>query len=168
MYGYVNVKVTQSCPYLCDPMHYTVHGILQARILEWVAVPFSSRYSQLKDQTHVSCIVGGFFTTELPGKPISQSSEVITDNPTVNPGDSSGQQSPHDHLEQHLHINHRQLQSPHQKKELEIQTIAINCFHSHKKESYLNLQSNTALFISRRQRCTIPLWGQKEKKTGNC
>ena len=41
MYGYVNVKVTQSCPYLCDPMNYTVHGILQARILEWVAVPFS-------------------------------------------------------------------------------------------------------------------------------
>ena len=35
------VKVTQSCPTFCDPMDYTVHGILQARILEWVAVPFS-------------------------------------------------------------------------------------------------------------------------------
>ena len=35
------VKVTQSCWTLCDPMDYTVHGILQARILEWVAVPFS-------------------------------------------------------------------------------------------------------------------------------
>ena len=35
------VKVTQSCPTLCDPMGYTVHGILQARILEWVAFPFS-------------------------------------------------------------------------------------------------------------------------------
>ena len=32
---------TQSCPTLCDPMNYTVHGILQARILEWVAFPFS-------------------------------------------------------------------------------------------------------------------------------
>ena len=32
----VKVKVTQSCPTLCDPMNYTVHGILQARILEWV------------------------------------------------------------------------------------------------------------------------------------
>ena len=35
------VKVTQSCLTLCEPMDYTVHGILQARILEWVAVPFS-------------------------------------------------------------------------------------------------------------------------------
>ena len=37
----LKVKVTQSCPTLCDPMTYTVHGILQARILEWVAYPFS-------------------------------------------------------------------------------------------------------------------------------
>ena len=35
----VKVKVTQSCLTLCDPMDYTVHGILQARILEWVAFP---------------------------------------------------------------------------------------------------------------------------------
>ena len=35
------MKVTQSCPTLCDPMDDTVHGILQARILEWVAFPFS-------------------------------------------------------------------------------------------------------------------------------
>ena len=35
------MKVTQSCPTLCDPMDYTTHGILQARILEWVAFPFS-------------------------------------------------------------------------------------------------------------------------------
>ena len=33
------VKVAQSCPTLCEPMDYTVHGILQARILEWVAIP---------------------------------------------------------------------------------------------------------------------------------
>ena len=37
----VVVKVTQSCLTLCDPTDYTVHGILQARILEWVAFPFS-------------------------------------------------------------------------------------------------------------------------------
>ena len=37
----VKVKVSQSCPILCDSMDYTVHGILQARILEWVAFPFS-------------------------------------------------------------------------------------------------------------------------------
>ena len=42
-------------------------GILQARILEWVAMPSSRGYSQPKDQTYVSCIVGGFFTTEPPG-----------------------------------------------------------------------------------------------------
>ena len=35
------VKVTQLCPILCDPMDYTVHGILQVRLLEWVAFPFS-------------------------------------------------------------------------------------------------------------------------------
>ena len=37
----VKVKVTQLCPTLCDPMDYIVHGILQARTLEWVAFPFS-------------------------------------------------------------------------------------------------------------------------------
>ena len=37
----VQVKVAQSCPTLCDPMDYTVHGILQATILAWVAFPFS-------------------------------------------------------------------------------------------------------------------------------
>ena len=35
------MKVAQSYPTLCDPMDYTVHGILQARILEWAAIPFS-------------------------------------------------------------------------------------------------------------------------------
>ena len=40
-HGVVKVKVTQSCPTLCDPMDYTVHRILQSRIREWVASPFS-------------------------------------------------------------------------------------------------------------------------------
>ena len=57
------VKVAQLCPTLCDPMDYTVHGILQARILEWVAFPFSRVSSQPKDQTQVSCIAGGFSTS---------------------------------------------------------------------------------------------------------
>ena len=43
------VKVAQLCPTLCDPVDYTVHGILQARILEWVAFPFSRGPSQLMD-----------------------------------------------------------------------------------------------------------------------
>ena len=42
----VKVKVTQLCQTLCNPMDYTVHGILQARILEWVAFPFSMGSSQ--------------------------------------------------------------------------------------------------------------------------
>ena len=58
----VKVKVAQSCPALCDPMDYTVHGILQARILEWVAFLFSRGFSQPRDQTHVSHVAGGFFT----------------------------------------------------------------------------------------------------------
>ena len=59
----VKVKFTQLCTTLCDPMDYTVHGILQARIQEWVAFPFSRVSSQSRDQTQVSCIAGGFFTS---------------------------------------------------------------------------------------------------------
>ena len=55
------VKITQSCLIVCDPMNYTVHGILQARMLELVAFPFSRGSSQPRDQTQVSCIAGGFF-----------------------------------------------------------------------------------------------------------
>ena len=47
---------------LCDPMDYTDHGILQARILERVAFPFSRESSQPRDQTEHSLIAGGFFT----------------------------------------------------------------------------------------------------------
>ena len=53
------VNVTQLCLTLCDPMDW----ILQARILEWVAFPFSRGSSQSRDQTQVSCIAGGFFTS---------------------------------------------------------------------------------------------------------
>ena len=54
---------SQSCSTLCDPMDCKVHGILQARILELVAFPFSRGSSQPRDQTQVSCIAGGFFTS---------------------------------------------------------------------------------------------------------
>ena len=67
----------QFCPTLCNLMHSSppvssVHGIPQARILEWVMVPSSRGSSQPRDQTCISCVsctVGGFFTTALPGKP---------------------------------------------------------------------------------------------------
>ena len=63
----VCVLVAQSCLTLCDPMGYSspgssVHGILQARTLEWVTIPFSRISSRSRDQTRVSCIAGGFFT----------------------------------------------------------------------------------------------------------
>ena len=57
------MKVAQLCLTLGDPMNYTVHGILQARILEWVAFSFSGGSSQPRDQTQVSCIAGKFFTS---------------------------------------------------------------------------------------------------------
>ena len=57
------VKDAQLCPTLHDPMDYIDHGILQAIILEWVAVAFSRRSSQLRDRTQVSHIAGGFFTS---------------------------------------------------------------------------------------------------------
>ena len=59
----MKVKVAQSCLTLRDPMDYTVLGILQARILEWVATLFSRGSSQLMVQIQVSCIAGGFFTS---------------------------------------------------------------------------------------------------------
>ena len=59
-------EVAQSCPTLCDPMDCSLpgsslHGILQAKILEWVAISFSRGSSQLRDWTRVSCIAGGRF-----------------------------------------------------------------------------------------------------------
>ena len=59
-------EVVQSCPTLCNPMDCSpagssVHGILQARILEWVAISFSRGSSQPRDRTRISCIEGRCF-----------------------------------------------------------------------------------------------------------
>ena len=67
----------QSCLTICNPMDCSplgssVHEIIPARLLEWVAISFSKGSSPTRDGTHVSCIVGGFFTTEPLGKPISR------------------------------------------------------------------------------------------------
>ena len=62
------VEVTQSCPILCNPMDCTVHGILQARILEWVAFPFSRGSYQPRDRTQVYCIADSL-PDEPQGKP---------------------------------------------------------------------------------------------------
>ena len=74
----MHVKLLQSYSTFCDPMDHSlsdsfVHGIYQARILEWVATSSSRGSFQPRDQTHVSCgscIAGGFFTTEPLGKPL--------------------------------------------------------------------------------------------------
>ena len=71
----------QLCPTLCDLMDYSppassVHGILQARILEWVAISFSRGSSRLRDGTRVSvspALAGGSFTIEPPGLPSERS-----------------------------------------------------------------------------------------------
>ena len=60
--GFRTMKVSQSCTTVCDLMDCTTHGILLARILEWVAIPFSRGSSQLRDWTQVSHIAGRFFT----------------------------------------------------------------------------------------------------------
>ena len=72
------MKVTQLCPDLCNPMDYTVHDILRARILEWVAFPFSRGSSQPRDQTQVSHIADRFFTTReaLSAPPKAQTDQV--------------------------------------------------------------------------------------------
>ena len=59
----VKVKVSQSYPTLCNSRDYTVHEILQARILEWVVFPFSRGSSQPRDESQVSCTAGRFFTS---------------------------------------------------------------------------------------------------------
>ena len=67
IWGVLQCLVTQSCPTLCDPMDCSppgssVHGILQARILQWVALPSSRGSSQPRDQIQISHTAGGFFT----------------------------------------------------------------------------------------------------------
>ena len=56
-------KVAQSRLTLCYPINFAVHGIVQARIMEWVAFPFSRGSFQPRDQTQVSYSAGGFFTS---------------------------------------------------------------------------------------------------------
>ena len=65
----MKVKSAQWCPTPRDPMDYTVHGILQARILEWVAFPFSRGSSQPRDQTQVSALQSALQAGSLPAEP---------------------------------------------------------------------------------------------------
>ena len=66
---YLKVKVTQSCPTLCDPMVYTVHGIPQARTLEWITFPFSRGYSQPRVEPRSPALQVDSSLAEPQGKP---------------------------------------------------------------------------------------------------
>ena len=73
--SHINICMhAQLCLTLCDPMNCnlpcsSVHGILQPRILEWVAMPSSRGSSRLGNQAHISCLADRLFTTGPPGKP---------------------------------------------------------------------------------------------------
>ena len=76
LWSEVKVLVLQLCPTFCNPMDCnppgsSVHGIFQARILEWVAIPFFSGSSQTKDQTQVSSLQADSLPPEPPGKSLS-------------------------------------------------------------------------------------------------
>ena len=61
----------------CSPPDFSAHGILQASILECIAIPFSRESSQPRNQTPVSCIAGGFFTIWAPREPLSYPSDCL-------------------------------------------------------------------------------------------
>ena len=70
----MKVKVAQSCPTLCDPKDFTVHGILQARILKWVAFPVSRDLPNPGIELASlgsPALAGRFFITAPPGKPLA-------------------------------------------------------------------------------------------------
>ena len=63
------MKVAQSCPSLCDPINYTIYGILQARILEWVPFPFSKGSSQPRIEPRSPALQANSLPAEPQGKP---------------------------------------------------------------------------------------------------
>ena len=75
-------EIAQSCPTLCDPMDCrlpgsTIHGIFQARVLEWVAISFSRGSSQPRIEPRSPALEADALPSELPGKPVICISEVI-------------------------------------------------------------------------------------------
>ena len=67
------VDITQSCPTLCNPMDYTVHGILQARILEWVALPSPGYFPYPGIEPRSLTLQADSLPAEPPGKYFSMS-----------------------------------------------------------------------------------------------
>ena len=69
---------TQLCLTLCDPMNYTVHVIIQARILEWVAFSFSRVSSSLEIKPRSPTLQANYLPAELPGKPHQRTDRMKT------------------------------------------------------------------------------------------
>ena len=69
----VKVIVSQLCPTLCNPMDYTVHGILQARIVEWVAIPFSGDLPNLGIKPRSPTVLAN----SLPAKPLGEPNSAL-------------------------------------------------------------------------------------------
>ena len=75
----MKMKLTQLCPNLCNPMDYTVHGILLARILEWVVLfPSPGDLPNPGIKPKSPALAGGFFTTEPLGSPKGSLPEAFT------------------------------------------------------------------------------------------
>ena len=90
-YNVLLVWGAQSCPTLCDPVDCSlpgssVHGISQARILEWVAIFFPRRSSWPKMEPTSPALAGRFFTTELPGKPIRFYIDILATHSSMHAG----------------------------------------------------------------------------------
>ena len=91
-------EVAQSCPTLSDPMDWSlpgssVHGIFQARVLEWGANAFSVPSSLPRIKPTSPALAGGFFTTETPEKPYVLSSAIHNSQDMGFPGGSAGKES---------------------------------------------------------------------------
>ena len=76
------MKVAQSCPTLCDPVDYTVHGSLQARILEWVAFPFSRDLPNPGIEPRSPALQADSLPAELSGKPFYKNRGVYRQQST--------------------------------------------------------------------------------------
>ena len=89
---YVVVQVLSHVQFFCDPIDYSpqgssVHGISQARILEWVAISFSRGSSRPRDQNCISCLAGGFFTWESQNNKCNLISSIISESSLYLEGD---------------------------------------------------------------------------------
>ena len=71
-----HVKVKELCPILCNPMGYTVHGILQARILKWIAFPFSRGSSHPEIEPRPPSLQADSLPAEPQGKPLTSYSPI--------------------------------------------------------------------------------------------